>query len=143
VHYFRTRLRLERRNFYPCWPLLARHLMLYSPEGDSGRAGVKGPRLMPGPHRGPNNESGWPTSSKNGRIGPAEGTNTSMRPPVVKLLFLLKHHLLLQSSIELAASLKVRLLAASNELLFVLASFRQTLRGYILAREASQAFGRN
>jgi hypothetical protein len=52
------------------------------------------------------------------------GTNTSsMRPFVVKLLFHLRHGLLLQSSIELVASLNVRLLSASNELLSVLASF--------------------
>ena len=48
-----------------------------------------------------------------------------MRPPVVKLLFRLKHPLLLQLSIELAASLKVRPVFASNELLSVLASFYQ------------------
>ncbi len=47
----------------------------------------------------------------------------SMRPLVVKLLFRLKHPLLLQLSIELVASLNVRPLFASNELLSVLASF--------------------
>ena len=46
-----------------------------------------------------------------------------MRPLVVKLLFRLRHPLLLQLSIELAASLNVRPVFASNELLSVLASF--------------------
>jgi hypothetical protein len=46
-----------------------------------------------------------------------------MRAFVVKLLFNLRHELLLQSSIELVASLNARLLSASNELLSVLASF--------------------
>ena len=49
-----------------------------------------------------------------------------MRPLVVKLLFRLRHPLLLQPSIELAASLNVRPLFASNELLSVLASLCQT-----------------
>jgi hypothetical protein len=49
-----------------------------------------------------------------------------MRPLVVKLLFRLKHRLLLQLSIELVASLNVRLVFASNELLSVLASLCQT-----------------
>jgi len=51
--------------------------------------------------------------------------NTSMWPPVVKLFFRFTCRLLLQSSIELAASLNVRSVFASNELLSVLASFRQ------------------
>jgi hypothetical protein len=46
-----------------------------------------------------------------------------MRPPLVKLLFHLRHGLLLQSSIEQVASLNVRPVFASNELLSVLASF--------------------
>jgi hypothetical protein len=46
-----------------------------------------------------------------------------MRPLVVKLLFRFTYPLLLQLSIELAASLTVRLLVASNDLLSVLASF--------------------
>ena len=50
-------------------------------------------------------------------------SNPSMRPPVVKLLFRLRRGLLLQSPIELMASLNVRLLSASNELLSALASF--------------------
>jgi hypothetical protein len=49
-----------------------------------------------------------------------------MRPLVVKLLFRLKHPLLLQSSIELLASLNVSLSFASNELLSVLVYFCQT-----------------
>jgi hypothetical protein len=49
-----------------------------------------------------------------------------MRPPVIKLLFRLKHPLLLQLSIELVASLNVRPVFASNELLSVLASLCQT-----------------
>ncbi|NIM58992.1 MAG: hypothetical protein GTO16_08635 [Candidatus Aminicenantes bacterium] len=49
-----------------------------------------------------------------------------MMPPVVKLVFCFTRWLLLQSSIELAASLNVRLLSASNELLSVLASLCQT-----------------
>ncbi len=49
-----------------------------------------------------------------------------MRPLVVKLLFRLKHGLLLQSSIELVASCYVRPVFASNELLSVLASLCQT-----------------
>jgi len=53
-------------------------------------------------------------------------TDTSMRPPVVKLLFGLRHGLLLQSSIEQVASLNVRSVFASNELLSGVASFRQT-----------------
>jgi hypothetical protein len=52
--------------------------------------------------------------------------SSSMRPPSVKLLFRLRHRLFLQSSIELVASLNVRPLFASNELLSVLASFCQT-----------------
>ena len=51
---------------------------------------------------------------------------SSRRPLVVKLLFRLRHPLLLQLSIELAASLNVRPVFASNELLSVLASFPQT-----------------
>ena len=46
-----------------------------------------------------------------------------MRLLVVKLLFHLRHGLLLQSSIELVASLNVRPLFASKELPPVLASF--------------------
>jgi len=49
--------------------------------------------------------------------------STSMRPPVVRVLFHLRQGLLLQFRIELAASLNVRPLSASNELLSVLASF--------------------
>jgi len=49
-----------------------------------------------------------------------------MRPLVVKLLFYLRHGLLLQSPIELVASLNVSLSFASNELLSVLASLCQT-----------------
>ncbi len=52
--------------------------------------------------------------------------STSMRPPVVKLRFRFTRWLLLQSLIELAASLNVRPVFASNELLSVLASFCQT-----------------
>jgi len=52
--------------------------------------------------------------------------SSSMRPLVVKLLFRLRHGLFLQLLIELAASLNVRLLSASNELLSVLASLCQT-----------------
>ena len=50
-------------------------------------------------------------------------SNPSMRPLVVKLLFDFTCWLLLQLSIELAASLNVRPVFASNELLSVLASF--------------------
>ena len=50
-----------------------------------------------------------------------------MMPSVVKLLFHLRHDLLLQSSIELAASLNERLLSDSNELLSVLALFAWVL----------------
>ena len=46
-----------------------------------------------------------------------------MRLFVVKLLFHLRHGLLLQLPIELVASLNVRPVFASNELLSVLASF--------------------
>ena len=46
-----------------------------------------------------------------------------MRPPSVKLHFRRASVFLLQWSIELVASLNVRLLSASNELLSVLASF--------------------
>jgi hypothetical protein len=51
------------------------------------------------------------------------GSNTSMRLLVVKLLFCFTRWLLLQSSIELAASLNVRPVFASNELLSVLVFF--------------------
>jgi len=47
----------------------------------------------------------------------------SMRPPVVKLLFCLRHRFVLQSSVELSASLNGRLLSASNQPLSVVASF--------------------
>ena len=50
-----------------------------------------------------------------------------MMPPIVKLLFRSRNRLLLQSSIELVASLNVRILSASNELLSVLASFARHL----------------
>ena len=53
-----------------------------------------------------------------------------MRPFVVKLLFHLRHGLLLQSSIELAASLNVRLLSASDELLSVLTSLARDPKLY-------------
>jgi len=53
------------------------------------------------------------------------GSNTSMRPPVVKLVFCFTRWLLLRSSIELAASLNVRPVFASNELLSVPASYCQ------------------
>jgi len=46
-----------------------------------------------------------------------------MRPLVVKLLFRFTRWLLLQSSIELVASLNVRPVFASNELVSALASF--------------------
>jgi hypothetical protein len=49
--------------------------------------------------------------------------SSSMRLLVVKLLFHLKHGLLLQSSIEQVASLNVRPVFASNDLLSVLFSF--------------------
>ncbi len=52
--------------------------------------------------------------------------SSSMRPLALKLLFRLRHGLFLQLLIELAASLNVRLLSASNELLSVLASLCQT-----------------
>jgi hypothetical protein len=49
--------------------------------------------------------------------------------------------LLLQSSIELAASLNVRLLSASNELLSVLASFRQTTDAVLALRRFGKRRG--
>jgi len=64
---------LSWANFYPCWLLFAKHLILYSPKGDSESVGVKGFRLMLVPHRGSKNENGWLTSSKDGRVGPAPG----------------------------------------------------------------------
>ena len=54
------------------------------------------------------------------------GSNTSMRPLVVKLLFHFTCRILLQLSIELVTSLNVRPVFASNEHLSVLASFCQT-----------------
>ena len=66
-------------------------------------------------------------------------SNASMRLLVVKLLFRLRHPLLLQLSIELAASLNVRLLFALNELLSVLASFRQTPNALFAQRGIREA----
>jgi len=52
--------------------------------------------------------------------------NPSMRPHLVKLLFHFTCRLLLQSLIELAASLNVRPVFASNDLLSMMASVHQT-----------------
>ena len=53
-----------------------------------------------------------------------------MRLLVVKLLFHLRHGLLLQSSIEQVGSLNVRPVFASNDLLSVLTSFAKQLMPY-------------
>jgi hypothetical protein len=58
--------------------------------------------------------------------GASQVSISSMRPPVVKLLFRFTRWLLLWSSIELVASLNVRPVFASNELLSVLAAVCQT-----------------
>ena len=82
------------------------------------------------------NQRSYPSSDRlydlttiGAELAPTSGAyqvlNSSMRPLVVKLLFDFTCWLLLQLSIELAASLNLRLLSASNELLSVLASFCQ------------------
>ncbi len=64
-----------------------------------------------------------------------------MRPLVVKLLFRLRHPLLLQLSIELVASLNVRPVFASNELLSVLSSLYQTPDAVFALRRSGRRRG--